>query len=289
MPERQNPSGCGPLGIISGGGGLPFAVADSALRGGRKVILFAINGAADQSRVAAYPHHWVKLGQFGRLRRLAAQASCRDLVFIGTLVRPALSKISIDLGTLRVLPRIAAAMRGGDDRLLTGIGRIFETYGFRLLGAHEVAPDILVAEGPIGRRLPSARDLNDIKLARVLLDAIGPFDVGQAIVVVANRVVAIEGAEGTDEMLARIAEMRRTGRLNAPIGAGVLVKAAKPGQDRRFDLPSIGPQTVAGAAHGGLAGIAIVAGEVLISEPHAVQAAADRAGLFVAGVKREPS
>lgn len=277
----------GPLGIISGGGALPFAVADAVLRSGREVVLFPITGAADASRVASYPHRWVKLGQFGRFRRLAADAKCRDLVFIGNLIRPALSSVLLDFSTLRVLPRVAAAMRGGDDRLLTGIGQIFEAYGFRLFGAHEVAPDILVAEGPIGRCAPAAGALSDIKAGLALLDAIGRFDVGQASVVVNNRIVAIEGAEGTDGMLARIAEMRRTGRLRTPIGAGVLVKAAKPGQDHRFDLPSIGPQTVAGAAHAGLGGVAAAAGEALISEPYGVQAAADRSGLFVVGVKRE--
>lgn len=287
-PSRSQ-TGNGPLGIISGGGALPFAVADAVLRSGREVVLFPIAGAADANRVASYPHRWVKLGQFGRFRRLAADAKCRDLVFIGNLIRPALSSILLDVSTLRVLPRVAAAMRGGDDRLLTGVGQIFEAYGFRLLGAYEVAPDILVAEGPVGRRTPSGGELSDIRTALALLDAIGPFDVGQAAVVVGHRVVAIEGAEGTDAMLARVAEMRRTGRLRTPIGAGVLVKAAKPGQDHRFDLPSIGPQTVAGAAHAGLSGIAVVAGEVLIAEPQRVQAAADRAGLFVLGVRRESS
>lgn len=278
--------GAGPLGIICGGGALPFAVADAVLRNGRGVMLFAIEGAADRSRIASYPHQWVKLGQFGRFRRVAADASCRDIVFIGNLVRPALSGIWLDFATLRVLPRVAAAMRGGDDRLLTGVAKIFEIYGFRLLGAHEVAPEILIAEGPIGRRKPSARDAADIEIGLALLDAIGRFDVGQAAVVIGGRVVAVEGAEGTDGMLARIAEMRRTGRIRTPIGAGVLVKAAKPGQDHRFDLPAVGPQTVAGLARAGLAGIAAVAGEVLISEPHLVQVAADRTRLFVLGVAR---
>lgn len=274
----------GPLGVICGGGALPFAVADAARRSGREVVLFPIMGVADEKRVSGYVHHWVKVGQFGRFRRLAAALKCRDVVFIGNLVRPALSDVWLDWTTLRLLPRIASAMRGGDDYLLSSVGKIFESYGFRLLGAQEVAPEILMTEGLVGRRKPVARDMTDIGTGLALLQAMGPFDIGQAVVVVDNRVIAVEAAEGTDEMLARVVEMRRTGRVRTPVGMGVLVKAAKPGQDRRFDMPTVGPETVAGAARAGLAGIAVVAAGSLIAQPVLVAAAADRAKMFVIGV-----
>jgi DUF1009 family protein len=102
--------------------------------------------------------------------------------------------------------------------------------------------------------------------------------------VAGKQVLAVEAAEGTDQMLARVAEMRVNGRLRAASGAGVLVKAAKPAQDRRFDLPSIGPQTIAGVARAGLAGIAVIAGETIIAEPDEVVREADRAKVFVTGV-----
>jgi DUF1009 family protein len=116
------------------------------------------------------------------------------------------------------------------------------------------------------------------------LRAAGPFDVGQAVVVAGKHVLAVEAIEGTDQMLARVADLRANGRLRALAGPGVLVKAPKVGQDRRFDLPSIGPQTVEGVARAGLAGIAVLAGAAVIAEPGRLVRAADRANIFVVGV-----
>ena len=181
------------------------------------------------------------------------------------------------------MPRIIRAFRGGDDHLLTGIGRIFEAEGFRLLGAHEVAPDITAPSGPLGRHVPDAAALEDIERGFALLSAMSPFDVGQAAVVAKGRVLAIEAAEGTDGMLRRMVALREEGRIGLPRGVGVLVKAPKLAQDRRFDLPSIGPDTVLHASRAGLAGIAVVAGGTIIAEPLRLVEAADFNGLFVVG------
>src|SRR5215472_13372148 len=275
----------GPLAIICGGGSLPFAVADAVGKRGRRVVLFAIRGWADPRRVASYPHHWAAVGQFGWFCRLARQERCRDVVLIGSMVRPAIWQIRPDFKTLRLLPRIYGIFRGGDDHLLKGVAAIFEEHGFRLVGAHAVAPEILMPEGALGRERPDDRDHADIAKGLALLNASSPFDVGQAVVVADAHVLAIEAAEGTDRMLARVAELRQSGRIAA--GRGVLVKAAKRNQDRRLDLPSIGPQTVEGAAQAGLAGIAVVAGSTIVAEPAQIGATADRAGLFVLGIREQ--
>jgi DUF1009 family protein len=274
----------GPLGIVCGGGSLPFAVAEAARTRGRRVVLLALRNAADGRAVAAYPHHWIRLGEVGRCLRLLRAEGCRDVVFIGSVLRPTPFQLWPDFGALRNLPLLLRSFRGGDAHLLAGIAHVFERAGFRLLAAHDVAPAILLPQGALGRIRPGARDDADIARGLALLRAIGPFDVGQAVVVADNRVLAIEAAEGTDQMLAKLAEWRRLGRLHASSGAGVLVKAPKPGQDQRIDLPSIGPQTVAGAAAAGLSGIAAVAGATLVAEPEQTAAAAADAGLFVVGV-----
>jgi DUF1009 family protein len=274
----------GPLAIICGGGSLPFAVADAAVRAGRRVILFALRGFADAQRVAAYPHHWAGLGQFGRFRRIARAEGCRDVVLIGSLVRPRITQLWPDLATLRVLPRLVGLFRGGDDRLLSGIATIFEQEGFRLIGADQVAPDILMPQGPLGSFKPGERDRTDIACGLALLQATGPFDVGQAVVVADNRILAIEAADGTDEMLAHLAELRRSGRIRSPEGTGVLVKAPKSGQDRRIDLPSIGPPTIDGVARAGIAGIAVIAGSAIVAEPERMAKTADKAKVFVVGI-----
>jgi len=279
------PADDGALAIICGGGTLPFAVADAVTKYGRRVVLFAIRGWADPKRVVDYPHYWAALGQFGAFCRLARREGCQDVVLIGTMVRPAIWQIRPDLKTLRLLPRIFGIFRGGDDYLLKGVAAIFEEHGFRLLGAHAVAPEILMPEGALGRERPTERDNADIAKGLAFLTAASPFDVGQAVVVADARVLAIEAAEGTDSLLERIAQLRQTGRIAS--GRGVLVKAAKRNQDRRLDLPSIGPQTVEGAARAGLAGIAVVAGSTVVAEPAQIGAIADRAGLFVLGLREQ--
>ncbi len=279
------PADDGALAIICGGGTLPFAVADAVTKYGRRVVLFAIRGWADPKRVVDYPHYWAALGQFGAFCRLARREGCQDVVLIGSMVRPAIWQIRPDLKTLRLLPRIFGIFRGGDDYLLKGVAAIFEEHGFRLLGAHAVAPEILMPEGALGRERPTGRDNADIAKGLAFLAAASPFDVGQAVVVADARVLAIEAAEGTDSMLERIAQLRQTGRIAS--GRGVLVKAAKRNQDRRLDLPSIGPQTVEGAARAGLAGIAVVAGSTVVAEPAQIGAIADRAGLFVLGLREQ--
>ena len=287
MSERMSgaPPDGAPLAIICGAGSLPFAVAEAARRQGRSVVLFALRGWADPVRVESYTHHWVRFGQLGRFCRTARRGGCRDVVFIGSVVRPSLWQLWPDPATMRLMPRIIRMFRGGDDHLMSGVMKIFEDHGFRPVGAHEVAPEILVPEGAVGRLQPSERDHSDIALGLALLRAIGQFDVGQAAIVAGGHVLAVEAAEGTDEMLAQVAELRRKGRIRST--GGVLVKAPKPGQDRRIDLPTVGPQTIAGAARAGLAGIAVVAGEVIMAEPGRVTQAADRERIFIFGIRQD--
>jgi DUF1009 family protein len=263
---------------------MPFAVADALVKRGRPPILFAIRGFADPERVKGYAYHWVALGQSGRLQRLLSESRCRDLVFVGQLVRPRLREIRLDWSTIRLLPRLAASLRGGDDHLLSQIARIFEEQGFRVLGVSEVAPDLVVPRGTLGNIGLSGRDRGDIARGLALLAAMSPFDVGQAAVVANNHVLAVEGVEGTDLLLERIAELRQRGRLRTPPQVGVIVKAPKRDQDRRYDLPSIGPKTVEGVVKAGLAGIAVVAGESLVVELERMVALANEAKVFVAGV-----
>ena len=140
-------------------------------------------------------------------------------------------------------------------------------------------------EGVLGRHEPSPRDRADVARALKVIAALGPFDVGQAVVVANDHVLAVEAAEGTDNLLARIAELRVQGRVTTAVGVGVLVKAPKPGQDRRFDLPAIGSRTIENVARAGLAGLAVAAGNTIVAEPAQVIAAADREKIFVVGVR----
>jgi UDP-2,3-diacylglucosamine hydrolase len=274
-----------PVGVIAGGGAMPFAVAESLAERGIAPVLFALRGACDPVRVERFRHRWISVGQLGRATKLFREEGCRDLIFIGTLMRPALSEIRLDMKTLRVLGNVIRAFRGGDDHLLSGVGRILEQDGFRMVGIKDVAPDLLMPEGCITRATPADSAAADIARGREVLAALGPFDIGQAAIVIDGHVVAVEDIEGTDGLLARVARLRADGRIRASSGRGVLVKAPKSGQDLRYDLPTVGPRTVEGAARAGLAGIAVIAGNTLAAEPQAMIEAADANRLFVVGLK----
>src|SRR5258706_11616503 len=272
------------IGLIAAGGVMPFAVADSLIARGLDPVLFALKGACDPVRVARFRHHWISVGQVGRAVKLFRSENCRDLVFIGTLVRPALSEIRLDWGTLRVIGRVWAAFRGGDDHLLSGIGRILEQDGFRMVGIRDVAPDLLMPEGCMTRAAPDESAAADIERGRDVLRALSPFDIGQAAIVIDGHVVGVEDIEGTDGLLARVAHLRTEGRIRARAARGVLVKAPKSAQDLRFDLPTIGSRTIEASAAARLARIAIVAGNTIAVEPQTMIGVADAAGLFVIGL-----
>jgi len=274
----------GSLAIICGGGSLPAAVAEAVARRGRRPVMFGIKGWAEAAVIERYAHHWIALGQAGRFFRLARAENCREVLFIGTLLRPPITQLRLDWQTIKVMPGVIRAYRGGDDRLISGVASIAESGGLHVVGVKDVAPEVLVPEGVIGRYRPSARDRADVARALKVIAALGPFDVGQAAVVADNNVLAVEAAEGTDNLLNRIAELRRLGRVTSRPGTGVLVKAPKPGQDHRFDLPSIGPRTVENVARAGLAGLAVTAGSTMIAEPDAVTAAVDREKIFLVGI-----
>ena len=277
--------GGAPLAIICGGGSFPGAVADAVAARGRRPVMFGIKGWADPAVIGRYGHYWIALGQAGRFFRLAKAENCREVLFIGTVLRPPLSALRLDWHTIKLMPRVIRFFRGGDDTLLSGVAGVAESGGLRVVGIKDVAPELLVPEGVLGRHQPSPRDCGDIDRALKLIATLGPFDVGQAAVVANGHVIAVEAAEGTDHMLARIAELRRLGRVTAPGGVGVLVKAPKPGQDRRFDLPSIGPRTIALAAGAGLARLAVTAGSTMMAQAQETIASADRERIFVVGVR----
>lgn len=273
-----------PVGLIAGAGALPFAVADSLGARGIPAVIFALKGFCDPDRVRHYRHHWIVMGKFGTLTGLLKTEGCRDVVFIGALIRPSFADLRLDWGALALIPGFIAGLRGGDDHLLTTTAGFFEARGFRLRGLKDIAPELLMPEGCLTRARPDDAMRSDIAKGRDALCAIGPFDVGQGVVVIEGHVVSIEDIGGTDVLLARIAQLRAEGYLRARPGRGVLVKAPKPGQDLRLDLPALGPRTVTGLKEAGLAGIAITAGYSVVAEPQSMIEAADAAGLFVVGL-----
>ena len=251
----------------------------------------ALEGFADPAVIGAYPHSTVRIGAAGRILALLRNARCQELVVVGPVKRPSMLDLRPDAEGVRLLARIGRAAFGGDDGLLAAVLRVLGEEGFRVLGAHEVLTEALAPQGlltealaPAGLLTPNGPDATaqaDIARGLAVIRALGAADVGQACVVQQGIVLAVEAIEGTDAMLARAAALARPGP------GGVLVKFAKPGQDRRADLPAIGPDTVRAASRAGLRGIAFEAGGTLLADAPAMAAAAREAGLFLLATTME--
>jgi DUF1009 family protein len=272
------------LGILAGGGALPALLVDSCIRSGRPFFVIAFSGQAEPGLVAPradhapVPHAWVRLGAAGRTIRLLRRAGATDLVMAGRIRRPRLSQLWPDFWALRFLLR-HRGLKPGDDALLRAIIDDLGGEGFAVVGVDCLLPDLLAPAGVLGAVRPDAAAEKDLRVGIEAALALGARDVGQAAVARHGQVIGREGPDGTDALLAACAVERSAER------AGVLVKMAKPGQERRADLPTIGTDTVVAVARAGLAGIAVEAGSALIVERDAVVAAADAAGLFVVGVE----
>jgi UDP-2,3-diacylglucosamine hydrolase len=266
------------LGILAGGGALPGRVAAAASAAGRPVFMIGFEGYAEPAVLAPFPHAVVRIGAAGRILELLRAHNCRDLVLVGPVKRPSVFDLRPDMEGTRILARVGRAAFAGDDGLLAAVVRVLGEEGFSVIGAHEILTEALGPRGLLTSHQPDAQALSDIERGCHVVRALGAVDVGQACVVQQGIVLCVEAIEGTDAMLSRAAGLRREG------AGGVLVKLVKPGQDRRADLPTIGPGTIRAAEAAGLRGVAFEAGGTILAEREVTIAAAEQAGLFLLGL-----
>ncbi|WP_135466065.1 LpxI family protein [Crenalkalicoccus roseus] len=272
-------SGQGTLGILACGGELPLSVARAARAAGRPVFAVALEGWADPAAWAGMPHMVERVGAAGRILAALRREGVRQVVLAGRAARPSLLSLRPDATGARLLARIGRAFFAGDDGLLRAVARVLEEEGFEVVAPHAVLSDLLPGPGLLTRAAPDGTARADIQRGIAVVRALGTVDVGQGAVVQQGLVLGVEAIEGTDALLARCAGLRREGP------GGVLVKLVKPGQDRRLDLPTIGPVTVEGAIAAGLRGIAIEAGGTILVDRAATVAAANAAGLFLLSLR----
>ncbi|WP_395495984.1 LpxI family protein [Acetobacter sp. KSO5] len=272
----------GAVGILAGGGPLPARVAEAAAAEGRPVFILGFDGFAEPEVINPWPHQLVRLGAAGQMLSLLRAHGCTDLVLIGPIRRPSLRSLYPDAEGARILARLGRALFAGDDGLLAALVRILGEEGFCVRGAHEFLSHAVVPPGVLGAVAPDEQAMADIRRGIEVVHALGRMDIGQGCVVQNGLVLAVEAMEGTDRMLARAGECRQPGE------GGVLVKLLKPGQDKRADMPTIGPATVRNAHLAGLRGIAFEAGHTLLTDRDACVAEANQAGLFLIAVTPEP-
>lgn len=265
------------LGIIAGGGAAPRYLIEACQKLGRPFYLVCLEGQADDGLGEGLPHTWLPLGAAVKLKTLAEAEQIKEIVMIGRVRRPSLLEIKPDWLALKVLTKIGMNMLG-DDALLRAIGNAMETEaGVRVIGVQDVFKDLLTPEGQLGKVAPDEDAQKDIVRGVDVAKALGQLDVGQAVIVQQGMVLGVEAIEGTDALIARAAGLKREGM------GGVLIKIAKPQQDNRYDLPTIGPDTIAAMAKAGLRGVALEAGRSLLIEREKTIAAADAASIFIIG------
>ena len=287
-PEGAPPFHLGPdarVCIIAGGGKLPIELARALDGQGLSPFIVLVEGEFDpDGGLERYEHETISLEEIGSLVAMLKRHRVSHLVLAGEIKRrPRIAAMHFNFGLLRIIPLLLIALMRGDDGLLRVFVRGIEARGIKVIGAHEVAPELVATEGLFGRVAPRQADWADIEAARIAAETIGALDIGQGAVAIGGRAIALEGIEGTDGLLERVRDLRDHGRIAGRV-RGVLVKCAKPGQEKRADLPSIGPRTVAEAHAAGLAGIAVEAGHSLVLDGPEMVASADALGLFVLGL-----
>ncbi len=277
------------LGILAGGGALPERIAASCAERAVAFHIIRINGSAG-SLLETLPGDDCGIGEIGKILRLLKAEQCDAVVFAGTVKRPNFAALKVDWRGAALMPKIIAAAATGDGALLGVLVDTVEAEGFLVIGADEAVQGLEAPAGALGAHHPDENDFRDMRKAAAVINALGPFDVGQAAIVANGFVIAIEAAEGTDGMLRRCAEL--PGDVKGGAHAGILLKRPKPGQELRVDLPVIGPETICKAEKAGLRGVAVEAGFALIIDRDEVIKCADATRLFVYGFSdvdmREP-
>ena len=273
--------GLKPIGILAGNGSLPGEIARAITAGGGSVQIVAINADVGDD-LSAFPIVHLGLGKIGAILKTFRDAGVQELIIVGGVARPDLTKLRPDWGLFANLPEVVRLVfSGGDDGVLRIVVRFFEAKGFTVVSPADLVPSLAVGAGSLTAATPSPADVADILLGSSIVKALGAYDIGQAVIVRDGELLAIEAAEGTDRMLARVAASRNVIEGEKP--RGVLVKRPKPGQEMRIDLPAIGPATVTRVAEAGLAGIAVLAGQSLAAQRLQLIANARAANVFVYG------
>src|SRR5438309_4227167 len=262
-----------PIGLVAGSGRFPVLFARAVAAAGRTVVAVGHEGETDpglERQVARFA--WVKLGQLGRIAEALRAGGCREAVFCGGLRKVRLFDLRPDWLGVKVL----AGLRSfGDDAALRAIADALERQGVRVTSPLPLVPDLLAPRGPLGRRCLTGEHRSDAEVGFAVARSLGALDVGQTVVVKRGVVLAVEALEGTDACIARGGALAE---------GAVVVKAFKPQQDPRFDVPAVGPETVAAMQAGRCVALAVEAGKAILLDREAMAAAADRAGIAVEGL-----
>jgi DUF1009 family protein len=274
----------GPIAILAGAGQLPVQLVNHLERTGQEVRVLAFRGFAEPA-LRRRAHATVDLLDLNAIMSTLEGWRPQAVSLVGAVRRPGFSALLSAYSLFRNMHEVKEIIARGDDQVLRGAVMLLEERGHRVVGAHELAPSLVADRTLAGAQQPGADDKEAIAVGLDLLASLSCFDIGQGAVIARRHVLAIEGPEGTDRMIRRVRGLRQSWfDLRRREEGGVLIKAAKRGQDLRVDMPTIGPRTVTEAARAGLSGIAVGAGSTFVLEQDETLRTADRLGLFLIAV-----
>jgi len=264
------------LGIVAGKGSLPALLIEHCERTGRDFFIIAFDESFDHKIMAHLPHAVVKMGEVGKALTHLRNAKVGEVVMAGGVKRPSLSNLRPDAEGAKLIKKLGFAFFGGDDAILRAITEFFEEENFKVVGVESILGGLLADEGVFTRTSPDKQAKADILVGMKAAKNLGALDIGQAVVVAGGAVIATENADGTDALI-------NTHKANR----AVLVKAKKPAQETRVDLPSIGVATIENLHANGYSGVAVEAYASLLIDKEQIIKKANEYGLFVVGVKYE--
>jgi DUF1009 family protein len=267
------------LGIIAGRGLLPFEVANIYAQQEGGCYIAALNDEVDHMLIKDFPHEFFSLGSVGAIIKYFNKHNVKNIIFVGSIDRPNLKSIKVDLTGSILIAKILRQKFLGDDKLLRIVANFFEEKGFKVISAQEILALKPNANDDIWSiKIPSELDKVDIELGVKVSKQLASLDIGQSVIVEDGYVIGIEAAEGTDNLIKRCANLRKK-----PHG-GVLIKMIKCGQDVRMDIPTVGPETISNLASYGYNGIALQINSVIIIEPELTVAIANKHQIFIAKI-----
>ncbi|WP_032138973.1 LpxI family protein [Rickettsia tamurae] len=263
------------LGIIAGRGSLPYLIADNYTKQGGNCYIAAIKDEADIDQIKDFEYKILKIGMVGEAIKYFKEHEVKNIIFIGGVNRPNFKNLAVDkIGGLLLFKIVGQKIRG-DDSLLKTVADFFESYGFKVISSNEIYKNQQGNSNIITDTNPTSSDKNDIELGIKLLNHLSSFDIAQSVIVESSYILGIEAAEGTDNLIARCADLRKN-----PYG-GVLVKIPKLDQDNRLDMPTIGPNTIKNLAKYNYKGVAIQKNNVIIVEEELTIKLANEHKIFI--------
>lgn len=268
------------LAIVCGRGDLPRLLAQECKVSGRDYYVVEFENIP-LDWASGHPVIHAIFEQPGHLFAQLHNANCTQVVMAGAMDREQIDLDRLDAKGVELASLLAETIKAGDNKTLGSIIKFFENNDFAVIAAHEVVTSLVPRSGVLTTISPDENDKFDAERAAEIVDGLGRLDVGQGAVVGQGICLGLESIQGTDTMLDFVA-VNRAGFLPNPDGGrGVLLKAPKPGQDLRVDLPTIGPDTINNAHKAGLSGVVIEAGGVMILRQTETVSMANDLGLFL--------